>query len=204
MSNRDRNQNELKDLGEPLVDRVALNRHIEHLIESKGANEEARGAIIAFTASLASSRVQLEVAINRPGGKIGGQTPSHGLVEIEDSQDRTTEVSYGDRRERVGYYKIARYKHRKQYWIVIEQFWKSDLGTESETELTQQWVLVTDGCGVALWFGERAIRSICTLRLTKTFSLEIGREVYPESWGPAVGKVHNSVVRVNVVVDRRT
>jgi hypothetical protein len=118
-----------------------------------------------------------------PGGKVSGETPQQGLVEIAEPE-RTTEFSKGIHRERVGHFKLSRArKNRRESWIIVEHFWKSDIGTQSESELTQEWVLAVDHPGNALWFAERAVRHISTLRATRYFTIEITRSVYPEKHG---------------------
>lgn len=102
-------------------DKLILNRHIERLIEADGHDNEARTAVAAYAAELVSSPLQIESMLRRPGGKIGGQT-EHGLVEIEDQTERTTEFACGVREERVGYYKLSRHKKGKEFWIEISHF----------------------------------------------------------------------------------
>jgi hypothetical protein len=99
------------------------------------------------------------------------------------------------REGRVGYYKLSRHKKGKEFWIEISHFWKSDLGTQSETEPAQRWILATDRAGAPIWFGEVGARHIGTLRLTRALVVQLSRDMCEERWGPSPGKLHKSRVR---------
>lgn len=182
-----------------MVDRITLNRQIESLIDAKGHDEEARIAIAAFARDLSSSAVSIEGTFRRPGGTVKGQTPGHGLIEIREDRDRTAEFARGVHQERVGYYKLERARMRKEYWITITHFWKADIGTESEEELAEQWLLATDRGGSPVWFGRRGILHIRTLRLFKSLEFEIAREMFEESWGASIGSLHKGSLRLSII-----
>jgi hypothetical protein len=167
------------------MDRFALNSYIERLIDAKGHDEEARQVLAEFGSRLSTSKVSVEGVIKHSGDKFSGQTPQHGQIQIEDDKEQTKEFSAGGQQERVGYFKLAREKYQKERRISITHFWKADLETMSEVELPQQWVLATDQEGVPLWFGERGMKHITTLRMTKFVGLAISREMFRESWGPS-------------------
>ena len=100
-------------------------------------------------------------AIIRPGSTVSGQTPEHGTVKVEDEKTERREFEKGVIQERVGFYKLTRQKNL----LVISHFWKSDLGTQSETELAPEWALALDRAGSPDWFGERAVKPVFRLPL---------------------------------------
>ena len=153
-------------------------------------------AIVEFAKTLRNAnRFQLEASASLPGNTVTGQTPEHGSIQVEDDRPRTKEFSAGVSRARVGYYKIWRQKR----WIFISHFWKSDTGTESDTELGQQWVLAVDKKQEPVWFAERGRRHLGTLNLG-FFSIEIGRDFYPETWGQSHGKEHKGAYAVVICI----
>jgi hypothetical protein len=176
------------------VDRLELNAQIERLIESRGHDEEARAALAAFGARLKpGSPVQMLGAIVKPGSTVSGQTPEHGTVKVEDEKAERKEFERGVIQERVGFYKLTRQKNL----LVIAHFWKSDLGTQSETELAPEWALALDRAGHPDWFGERAVKPVFRLPLGPLV-VEVTRNVYVESWGLWPGKHHNGALMVAV------
>ena len=98
------------------MDKLVLNGYIERLIASKGHDEEAREAILAFAKTIRkSSRVQIDASLSLPGSTVTGQTPAQGTVQIRDDQVETKEFSRGLAVERVGYYKLW----WQQNWLLI-------------------------------------------------------------------------------------
>lgn len=185
----------------PPSDKLVLNSYIERLIDSRGHDAEARGVVAEFGRTLIrGSRFGLKARLPRSGDSVRGFTAEHGTVQIEDSRNESKEITIGDRTERVGYYKVCRAPHKS--WISISHFWKADEGTESETELAQEWALAVDAKGLPVWFAERAMRTVWTLRLTSAFELNIEREIYPEMWGPHEGSEHLGGFHVGIVLTR--
>lgn len=181
--------------------RFALNAQIERLIDSRGHDENARDEVAAFGRTLSrSSRFEMEMRVEESGGSVSAQTPQHGTVRIEDARQKSREIHYGEHKERIGYYKL--WRETQQNWICISHYWKSDAGTQSETELPRQWALALDNSGSPAWFAERAMRALWTLRLTKALVLTINREIYTEEWGSEEGKEHNGGIHIALVVSR--
>lgn len=180
------------------MDRLELNSHIERLIESRGADAQARTALEEFARTLKqASPVALEGSISRPGGNVSGQTPEHGSVQIEDERQQTTEFSKGVVRERVGYYKLTR---QTKDLLLITHFWKADTGTESETELAPEWAMGLDKNGNAVWVGERARKPVFRLPFTRHLVIDVSRDVYVETWGPKLDTHHKGGYYVAVIV----
>jgi hypothetical protein len=180
------------------MDRLELNAHIERLIESRGADAQARAAIEQFASTMKrASKVAVEGKISRPGGNVSGQTPEHGSVQIEDDRPQTTEFAKGVSRERVGYYKLTR---QTKDLLLITHFWKADPGTESETELAPEWAMGLDDSGRAAWFGERARKPVCRLPFTRHLVIDVSRDVYVETWGPSIESHHKGGYYVAVIV----
>ncbi len=176
------------------MDRLELNAQIERLIDSKGEDEEARAALAEFASGLKpGSPVQMLGAIIRPGSTVSGQTPEHGTVKVEDEKTERREFEKGVIQERVGFYKLTRQKNL----LVISHFWKSDLGTQSETELAPEWALALDRAGSPDWFGERAVKPVFRLPLGGLV-IDVTRNVYVESWGGWPGRHHNGALMVAV------
>lgn len=185
------------------MDRLRLNSQIERLIESKGHDEASRNAVAEFALTIRTpSPVEIETLYRGSGGAMSGQTPEHGQVQIGEDKPDAHEFSRGVVRERVGYYKLARYQLRRKHWVVISHFWKADETTQSETELAQEWVLALDGDNRPLWFGERGFKHLWALKLTKYLQLQISRELYPETWGPTPGAVHKGALHFDVTIDQ--
>lgn len=180
------------------MDRIELNGCIEKLIDSKGHDAEARRAIVEFALGMkGSSPFQMQGIIQRPGGSISGQTPQHGQVQVEDERPETKEFSAGSVQERVGYYKVWRQKE----WIHISHFWKANETTTSEVEDAQQWVLVLNKENQPEWFGERGMKHLYTLRMTKVLTIEFSREMFEERWGPSVMKQHKGALAIAVSIN---
>jgi hypothetical protein len=178
-------------------ERLELNALIERLIDSKGADSEAREALAGYARTLRTgSGFQFEGMIQRPGGTVAGQTPQHGSVEVRDDA-RTTEISKGMPIERVGFYKLSRVRNR----LRIEHHWKSGPGTESQTELPQEWALELDRAGAPVWFGERAQQILFSIG-PPTAHLQVSRMLLVESWGANVGKRHHGGFAVLIAVSR--
>lgn len=179
------------------MDRIELNGHIERLIDSNGHDAGARDAILSFALGMkGSSPFQFRGIYQKPGGKVSGQTPQHGQVEVEDERPETKEFSSGAVLERVGYYKIWRQKD----WIQISHFWKAELETASEVEMARQWVLALDKRNQPAWFGERGIKHLYTLRLTRLLSINFSREMFEERWGPSPSKQHKGALVLAVTI----
>jgi len=179
------------------VDRLELNAQIERLIDSRGHDAEARAVLAEFAAGLKSgSPVQMLGAIIKPGSTVSGQTPEHGTVKVEDEKAERKDFEKGVIQERVGFYKLTRQKNL----LVISHFWKSDAGTQSETELAPEWALAFDRSGNPEWFGERAVKPIFRLPITGHLVIEVTRNVYVEDWGDVPGKHHNGALMLAVSV----
>ena len=144
----------------------------------------------------AGSPISFNAAITKPGDTILGHT-EHGTVLAGDDRPETKEYSKGEVVERIGYYKVSRLRR----WICMSHFWKSDPGTESETEMAQEWALALDKSGTPEWFGERARYRMFGLRWTRALDIVVSRNVFVESWGPAEGKKHHGGYLVEVVVN---
>lgn len=184
------------------VDRIALNVFIERLIDSGGQDEEARHAVAQFGRKLPNTKsVQMEGTMTRPGSKFSGQTPQHGTVQVQDKDQETKEFSMGVERERIGYYKVWRQQMKDDNWIVISYFWKADEGTESDTELPQEWALALDQAEQPLWFGERGMKSLFAFNITRFVSIQVDREIFVESWGPEVGAGHKGAIAIRAYVN---
>lgn len=180
------------------MDRITLNGYIERLIDSDGHDAEARAAVLAFALEMKeSSPVQMNALIEKPGSSFTGQTPEHGNVKVDDDKKETKEYSAGSVLERVGYYKIWRQKE----WVHISHFWKAEVTTESETEQTQQWVLAYHKTTLeAEWFGERGIKHLYTLKLTRMLNIDFNREMFEERWGPSLKRQHRGALQIAVAV----
>jgi hypothetical protein len=169
------------------TDKFALNASIERLIDSKGHDAEARAAIAEFGHGLRrGSPVSFNAAVTKTGDKILGHTPEHGSILAGDDRPDTKEYSRGEVVERIGYYKI----YRVRRWVCMSHFWKSSLGTESETELAQEWALALDKNGKPEWFGERGRQPVFSFHLTSSLLIQVSRNVFVESWGPVEGLRH--------------
>jgi hypothetical protein len=179
------------------MDRIELNGYIERLIDSNGQDAEARKAVVDFALGMqGSSPIQLRGILQKPGGSFTGQTPEHGNIKVDDDKTETKEFSHGSVLERVGYYKIWRQKD----WIHISHFWKSEAETMSETEQSQQWVLALNKANEPEWFGERGIKHLYTLRLTKLLTIDFSREMFEERWGPSLKKQHKGALAIAVSI----
>ena len=180
------------------MDRIELNGHIERLIESNGHDAEARAAIVEFALGMkASASFQFRGLYQKPGGTVSGQTPQHGSVEIKDDHPETKEFTTGSVQERVGYYKIWRQKN----WIHISHFWKADVETQSEVEDAQQWVLALDANDAPEWFGERGLKHLYTLTMTRVLRINFSQEMFEERWGETVNRRHKGGLVVAVSVN---
>jgi hypothetical protein len=180
------------------MDRLELNAHIERLIESKGADAEAREVLAEFGwAMKEGSPIQMLGTIVRPGDTVSGQTPEHGSVQVEDGREQRKEFERGVVEERVGYYKLSRQKD----WLVISHFWKAGPGTESETELAPEWALALDKAGRPEWFGERGRKPVFRIPLGRRFLFDVSRNVYLESWGPQPGRQHKGALLVAITLN---
>ena len=187
------------------MDRLALNASLEALIETEGADAQARQAIAEYGLTLPKSKsIELHgVAVHSTDKGTSGHTPEHGTIHMQTGEGvATTEFTRGTDRERVGYFKIWREPAGSgENWIVIADYWKADLGTGSLTELSRQWTLAVSSTGEALWFGERALRSVLRIPFgIGTFG--INREVLEEKWGPHPGREHPRGYSVNLLVFR--
>ena len=178
------------------ISRIELNGMIERLIDSNGHDAEARDTIVEFAMQMkGSSAFQFKGLYQKPGGTISGQT-EHGQMEIKDDKPETKEFSSGSVQERVGYFKLWRQKE----WIHISHFWKSEIETASENEITQQWVLALDKNNAAEWFGERGIKPLFSLKLTKFLTIEFSREMFEERWGPSINRQHKGAIAIAVTI----
>lgn len=183
------------------MDKLELNSLIERLIDSKGHDREAREAVAEFGRSIRSPKpIQIEGRYQKPGGTVSGQT-EHGLVSMEDDRQQVKEFARGVAQERVGYYKVSR-QDLKRKWdrILIDHFWKSDVPTQSETEIAQQWAIELDNDDQPLWFGERGIQHVRTFRCTSRLSLEVNREVFQESW-PGTEAQHKGMLDFSFTIE---
>jgi hypothetical protein len=179
------------------MDRLLLNGYIERLIDTKGHDAEAREAVAEFARSMkGSSPFQVRGVMQKPGGSFTGQTPEHGPVQVDDEKPETKEFSRGLVQERAGYYKLW----RQDQWIHISHFWKAEMETQSEAEMAQQWVLALNKDGQAQWFGERGLKHLYTLRLTRLFAIEFSREMFEEQWGTSIDRQHKGTLVVAVSV----
>jgi hypothetical protein len=179
------------------LDRFELNAVIERLIESRGHDAEARHVLADFAAGLKQgSPVQMLGTLFRPGSSVSGETPEHGNVKVQDDKPERREFEKGVIQERIGYYKLTRQKNL----LVISHYWKSDPGTQSETEPAPEWALALKKGGLPEWFGERAVKRVFRLPLTSHFVLDVTRNVYVESWGPEPEREHPGALMVAVSV----
>jgi hypothetical protein len=177
--------------------KLELNAHIERLIDSKGHDAEARQSVADFGRGIrGGSPISFNAAITKPGDTFLGQT-EHGTVLAGDDRPETKEYSKGEIVERIGYYKVSRLRR----WICLSHFWKADQGTESQTEMAQEWALALDKSGTPEWFGERARYRMFGLRWTRALDIIVSRNVFVESWGPVEGKKHHGGYLVEVVVN---
>lgn len=180
-----------------VMDKFELNTLIERLIDSNGHDAEARAAVLDFALKMkGSSNLQIRGIVQKPGSGFSGQTPQHGQVSVDDDRPETKEFSSGAVQERIGYYKIWRQKD----WIHISHFWKAETETMSETETSQQWVLALDKKSRPEWFGERGIKHLYTLRMTKLLQIVFSREMFEERWGPTVRAQHKGALVVAVSI----
>jgi hypothetical protein len=178
--------------------KLELNAYIERLIDSKGHDAEARAAVCDFGLGIRQgSPVSFNAAVTKPGDTVLGHTPEHGSVLVGDDKPETKEYSRGEVIERIGYYKIWRMRR----WICMSHFWKSTLGTESDTELAQEWALAIDKKGTPQWFGERARKPVFSFHLTRALLVLVSRNIFVESWGRDEGKRHPGGFIVEITVD---
>jgi len=179
------------------TEKLELNAQIERLVDSKGHDEEARSAVAQFGRGIRQgSPMSFKAEVTKKGDTIVGQT-EHGTVAAEDERPETKEYSAGEVVERIGYYKLWRQKR----WIHMSHFWKSDLGTESEAEMAQEWALALDRKSEPEWFGERARHVVFSFHLTKALQVVVSRNVFVESWGPQEGRRHHGGFIIAVTVD---
>lgn len=179
--------------------KLELNAHIERLIDSKGHDAESRHVVADFGRGIRQgSPLSFNAAITKPGDTILGQT-EHGTVLAGDDRPETKEYSKGEVVERIGYYKVSRLRR----WICLSHFWKASLGTESDTELAQEWALALDKSGAPEWFGERARYPMFGFRLTRALVVQVSRNVYVESWGAAEGKQHHGGFVIEIVINAK-
>jgi len=184
-----------------VAQKLELNALIERLIDSKGHDPDARQAVAEFGRGIRQgSPINFNASITKPGDTVLGQT-EHGTVLAGDDRPETKEYSKGQIVERVGYYKVSRLRR----WITLSHFWKSSQGTESETEMSQEWALALDKQGQPEWFGERGRVREFGFRLTRALEVVVSRNVFVESWGKAEGRRHHGgyLVEVNVNVDKK-
>jgi hypothetical protein len=178
--------------------KLELNACIEKLVDSKGHDPEARNVVAEFGRSIRQgSPMSFSAAVTKSGDSVLGHTPEHGTILAGDDRPETKEYSRGEIVERVGYYKVW----RQRRWICMSHFWKSTPGTESETELAQEWALAVDKKGTPEWFGERARQRMFSFRLTRMLVVVVSRNVFVETWGSADGKQHHGGFLVEVTVD---
>jgi hypothetical protein len=167
------------------ADKFAINAVIDRLIESQGHDAEARSALYAFAKEQLppTPRMSLGMETKTPGDGFTGHT-SHGDVQITDEKEQVKTYELGVRRERIGSYRISRQSPLRGRWkIIIEHFWKAELGTNSEVEEPPTWCVECDDSG-PLWVGEQGSRTVWTI------GLHVQRRDYLERWGPHPGKLH--------------
>jgi len=168
------------------MDRLQVNAAVEQLIESHGADKDARATVYAFGKSLPPvSRLSGSVETEVPGTTFHACTPEQGDIQAQDEDKDVKTFTFGGLPERIGLYKIWREPDRRgRFKIRIAHFWKLDEGTESETEPPQQWCLACDPNG-PIWFGEWSTRTVWD-----HFGLQIDRHEFIEQWGRNLEKRH--------------
>jgi hypothetical protein len=67
-------------------------------------------------------------------------------------------------------------------------------------EMAKQWVLALDKRDQAIWFGERGIKHLYTLRLTRLLNISFSREMIEERWGPSPKKHHKGALVLAVTI----
>lgn len=180
------------------TEKLALNAWIERLIDSKGHDAEARSKVADFGRAIQQAKaLSFKAGITKSGGNVLGETPQQGSVLVNDDRKETKEYSAGEVVERVGYYKLWRLRR----WICVSHFWKSDVGTESETELAQEWALALDRHGLPEWFGERARYRMFSFRITRALAVIVSRNVFIESWGAQEGRRHHGGFHIAIEVE---
>lgn len=170
---------------------------IERLLESDGADAESRLAVARFAAGMRGSWTwRFHSLISKPGNKITGQT-NLGTVQVEDEHGETRETSVGEREVRIGQYKLVRLGRE----VEITHFWKSDLGTFSETEQPEAWRLCMNRQGEPIWFGARAIRHLFTLPVAGRYvTLVVTQELFVKRWATEGPEVRTGALGIQLYV----
>jgi hypothetical protein len=176
------------------VHRLELNNHVQRLIDSEGHDQESRDAIASIRKEIPKPTVVGgQFNASDTNGKLTGLTTSGGNTSINTTT--TTSASFGDRALRAGYYKL--FQDRGD--IVIEHFWKSELGSQSEDELFEAWRLGLTKDGKPSWFGKRGRADLFNLKILPRVALQVSRDYFVESWGLNVGKRHPYTFNLHVV-----
>jgi hypothetical protein len=177
-----------------IVDRLELNNHVQCLIDSEGHDQESRDAIASIRNEIPNAAVVGgQFNATDANGKLTGLTTSGSNMSLNTTT--TTSASFGDRALRAGYYKLF----RDRCDIVIEHFWKSELGSHSEDELFEAWRLGLTKDGKPSWFGKRGRSDLFNLRILPRAALRVSRNYFVESWGLNVGKRHPCAFNLHVV-----
>jgi hypothetical protein len=114
--------------------RLAVNFAIEQLVSGEAGEQWRDNARTIIRACqeipLSGTRVEFSKP-NKESDAFTGHTDEMGDVQVE-SGDKTERrvYTFGDRVERIGHYKVRRFRRK----ISIETFWKADQTTSSMTE----------------------------------------------------------------------
>jgi hypothetical protein len=94
------------------IDRMAVNSAIEYLIS--GEKEQWKAAaktVIDFARTIPDNSMNLSLRYTQttdsPSRTITGKTPEHGDMTVDSKEKETKEFAYGEKYQRVGYYKVS-------------------------------------------------------------------------------------------------
>lgn len=109
-------------------ERMLINAAIEKLIE--GWDEEAAKTIIKYGHTLPKEKYTAEVKLRgRDQSTVTGHTQEAGNVSIDTKTVEDRVVTFGEKKERVGYYKL--FKDFVDGRLSFHHYWASDSTTES-------------------------------------------------------------------------
>lgn len=184
------------------VSKLEQNAAIVRLIESSGADAEARELVVGLAGSIPSDkRASVDISAKSTGGSFSAMTPESGTVKIDDGSKHTREWEFGSYSERVGYYKISRKVTKtwfggiKDQRIVVTHYWKADSGTGSDTEEPEAWCLACTRNMEPIWFGR-----FSTIELLHIGGFAVVLRVIHETWGSRVGAAHPHSVEIRASV----
>ena len=146
--------------------KMEVNAAIEQLVATPqhDAWREWATTILAYTKDLRlQGRVYGQIVqSSTPHDSYTGHTSEIGNVHVTNEGKPGLKITeFGGRREQVGYYKIARFKH----FLSLQHFWKADLETSSEVDTPARYLLPFNADNQPMDFGIEGKRALFSISL---------------------------------------